>query len=787
MGMGFHVSGAGELGDFFGGASAGQTLNFKFNTWEVTAATTAAPITLAGSPVVSVYKTNSLTQSTAGITLSVDFDGVVGLHNVNIDLTADTAFYASNSDFQAVLTAGTVDGDSVVGSVIASFSINHRFDRSYATVDTTASTYMTTLKLKAIDIRPEAGNVTAFQAQGVGSGRGIYAISVGVNPAFEATATGNNSYGMFLYGGGTGAYGLYVQADGTGGIASRFGGTTNGMAITASNGAGMAVSATGGNGSAATFTGNGSGHGVSLIPGATGHGLRSIGGATSGNAVNLTATAGNSSALVAAGQGAGHGASLTGGTTGNGFNATGGGIGHGASLTGGNTGSGILVSGGATSGVGLDVGASDHAVRFTSLANDGTGLLIAGQGTGHGIRASSGTGATGDGIRSDAQSINGNGIVGIGTGAGHGVLLTAGATGSALRGTGGSSSGAAVNLTATAGNSSAISATGQGAGHALLLTAGATGNALRGIGGSSSGSAVNLTTTSGSGVTVVVGGGNGAGIAVIGEGSGSGILSTGGATGYGIYALSGTGATGDAMRLLAQSTNGNGLAATGTGTGHALGLVGGGVGGHAIYALGGASGGRGAHFEGGVDGIGVYMRSGTGPSVYGLAIQSFASSGQGHGMTVTGSANGSGGFWQGNGDGHGSQFLSGFGATGNGISAQSQATDGSGLSLYGVGLGAGLFAANPSGDDVYALDGRWPVSAFTPLALAQFFTVDTGQVYTTAVAGSVVGEIISGTTAGVGVGVWDELQAAHMIPGTFGWSNNEMWNFMRRLKTRVGV
>ena len=98
------------------------TLNFKFSTHKAD----GTPIALSGSPAISVYKANGTTQSTAGITLSVDFDSVTGLNNVLIDLSAD-AFYAVANDYQVVITAGTVDGISVVGTVIAEFSIENRF------------------------------------------------------------------------------------------------------------------------------------------------------------------------------------------------------------------------------------------------------------------------------------------------------------------------------------------------------------------------------------------------------------------------------------------------------------------------------------------------------------------------------------------------------------------------------------------------------------------------------------------------------------------------------------
>jgi len=107
------------LGDY---AEDYATLNFKFSTHKAD----GTPITLAGTPAVSVYKGNNTTQTTTGVTLTVDFDTVTGLHNVLIDLSAD-AFYAVANDYAVVITAGTVNSISVVGTVIAHFSIENRY------------------------------------------------------------------------------------------------------------------------------------------------------------------------------------------------------------------------------------------------------------------------------------------------------------------------------------------------------------------------------------------------------------------------------------------------------------------------------------------------------------------------------------------------------------------------------------------------------------------------------------------------------------------------------------
>jgi hypothetical protein len=107
-----------HLGDY----DASTVIYGKFTTFQPT---TGAPFTLAGSPALSVYKDNSTTQSTAGVTLTTDFEGggVPGFNHFAIDTSADGTFYSVGSFFDIVITAGTVDSVSVLGSVVASFTL----------------------------------------------------------------------------------------------------------------------------------------------------------------------------------------------------------------------------------------------------------------------------------------------------------------------------------------------------------------------------------------------------------------------------------------------------------------------------------------------------------------------------------------------------------------------------------------------------------------------------------------------------------------------------------------
>lgn len=105
-----------HLGDF----DTSAVVYGKFTTYRPS---TGATFTLGGTPALSVYKDNSTTQSTTGVTLTADFDSVTGLNHFAIDTSADGTFYSAGSFFDIVITTGTVDSVSVTGSVVGSFTI----------------------------------------------------------------------------------------------------------------------------------------------------------------------------------------------------------------------------------------------------------------------------------------------------------------------------------------------------------------------------------------------------------------------------------------------------------------------------------------------------------------------------------------------------------------------------------------------------------------------------------------------------------------------------------------
>jgi hypothetical protein len=107
------------VGDF----SKNDTITFMFTTFRPS---TGAPFLLGGTPVVSVYKDNNTIQDTAGVTLTTNYDGVTGLNFVSINTTG--TFYVDSSSYECVITTGTVDSVSVVGSCVGRFTMR---DQAY--------------------------------------------------------------------------------------------------------------------------------------------------------------------------------------------------------------------------------------------------------------------------------------------------------------------------------------------------------------------------------------------------------------------------------------------------------------------------------------------------------------------------------------------------------------------------------------------------------------------------------------------------------------------------------
>lgn len=106
---------------YLGDIKEGQTIRGSFNT----RATDGSLIGFANTPTLAVYKDVDTTESTAGVTLTINFDGRTGLHLFTI-VTTD-AFYTTGSDYIVFISSGiTSDFISVVGVEVGSFSIENR-------------------------------------------------------------------------------------------------------------------------------------------------------------------------------------------------------------------------------------------------------------------------------------------------------------------------------------------------------------------------------------------------------------------------------------------------------------------------------------------------------------------------------------------------------------------------------------------------------------------------------------------------------------------------------------
>lgn len=104
----------------FGEVPAGAVLPIPFASY---AAATGASVTLTGLAAadIEVYKGTSMTQrsSDAGYALmdtdGIDIDGITGIHGFSIDTgdNTDAGFYAAGSYFTVVVSAVTIDGQTV--------------------------------------------------------------------------------------------------------------------------------------------------------------------------------------------------------------------------------------------------------------------------------------------------------------------------------------------------------------------------------------------------------------------------------------------------------------------------------------------------------------------------------------------------------------------------------------------------------------------------------------------------------------------------------------------------
>jgi uncharacterized protein YaiE (UPF0345 family) len=340
------------LGDF----RTGKTIRKMWNSNAIA----GESITRATNGTISVYKDGGTTQSTTGVTDTEDFDSLTGVHLVAIDTSADGTFYSAGSDFEAVLSAATIDGKTI-NATLFSFSLENR------------SALMPTTDGRKLDV--SAGGEGGVDWANVGSPTTTLNLSgTTVKTATDvetdtqdiqsrlpaALVSGRmNSDVVAISGDSNAADNLERWFDGTVGFTTS--GSTLGLAaLTVSEGVAITQSTLGGSG--LTIEGNGTGHGILVTGGAAANGIHVIGG---GVGMKIIGT--NDDALYLDGGTSHHGLLALGGASGDGngikaearsgnsagFLSKGFGQGAGFRCTGGETGEGFYAAGGATSGAGI--------------------------------------------------------------------------------------------------------------------------------------------------------------------------------------------------------------------------------------------------------------------------------------------------------------------------------------------------------------------------------------------------------------------------------------------------
>ena len=118
---------------YLGDVIPGTVLDFNFATASDSA--TNGALAAAVSLAATVYKGNATTGVTTGVTVTANAYNLAqsNPHHCRIDTGAAATFYVGASDYQIVITGGTVGATSIVGYPIGVFSILNRSPLSNAT------------------------------------------------------------------------------------------------------------------------------------------------------------------------------------------------------------------------------------------------------------------------------------------------------------------------------------------------------------------------------------------------------------------------------------------------------------------------------------------------------------------------------------------------------------------------------------------------------------------------------------------------------------------------------
>lgn len=287
------------LGDF----KIGSTISCRFATVQAS----GAPTTLAGTPVISAYPSGTTTELTAGITLTVDYDSRTGMHNIAVVATAANG-YARQTDYDLVITTGTVNSVSAVGYVVGTFSIENRYVPGLIARGTAQAATGTTLQLAASETfansEPVGATAVITGGTGVGQARLITAYTGATDTAtvdtWTTTPSGTVYYDIFATPPGSTTSPAPADVRQFGGVAGTFasgrpevntthvGGTSQtardlGASVIVASGTVTTVSGNV-NGSVGSVTGA-----VGSVTGAVGSVTGNVGGNVVGSAASVTA------------------------------------------------------------------------------------------------------------------------------------------------------------------------------------------------------------------------------------------------------------------------------------------------------------------------------------------------------------------------------------------------------------------------------------------------------------------------------------------------------------------
>lgn len=167
-----------------------DTAYFNFTT---RAFTTGVPTVLAGTPALSVLESNNATPITAGVSVDLDRATVVGLNQATVVATAANGYEAGKS-YAAYISTGTVGGVSVVGEVVAEFTVqaSAAFTRLGAPAGASVSADVAAAKVDTAAIKVKTDFLPSVTAGGAG---GVFIAGTNaattITTALTTTFTGN--------------------------------------------------------------------------------------------------------------------------------------------------------------------------------------------------------------------------------------------------------------------------------------------------------------------------------------------------------------------------------------------------------------------------------------------------------------------------------------------------------------------------------------------------------------------------------------------------------------------